>query len=157
RATRASREAKEQTAVSQAVKSFLTEDLLSPRDPHLDRPYDPKRKAAVYRAAEAVEGRFKDQPLTEAEGRYSLGFAFGEWEESAEAVKQLEKAVELFTRFRGREHSNTIAAESFLAYAYSDLEQTEKSEQVMADAIAKARRLSHSETLLAQALLLRGR
>jgi serine/threonine protein kinase/tetratricopeptide (TPR) repeat protein len=68
-----------------------------------------------------VHQNFSEQPLVEARLRLTLGTSFGNLGEAKIALEQIERAHELFVKYRGPEHPDTLASMSGLALVYADL------------------------------------
>ena len=134
RATRAERDAA-------AISAFLQNDLLgqadlsnqpgegSGRDPDL------KVRTLLDRAARTVEGKFKDQPRTVAAIRLTLGKAYRGLGNYAEAQRQLERSVELYTDELGANHPDTLASKSSLAYLYGAQAKHDQAERLSLDVV----------------------
>src|SRR5262249_33407036 len=121
-------EAEEQTALANAVKGFLKDDVLLLADPAtqqqdgmLDYDAQVTLRDVVLRAAERIEGKFADRPLVEAEMRHTLGFTL-HWMGRADlAVRQCERARDLHTQLLGPDHPTTLRSMCNLANTYAAL------------------------------------
>ena len=80
------------------------------------------RDVTLLKAVEAslpyVDKGFRDQPLVEARLRMTLGRSFTYLSEARQAAAQFERARDLYTRLRGRDHPDTISAVENLALCY---------------------------------------
>jgi tetratricopeptide (TPR) repeat protein len=79
---------------------------------------DIKVRTLLDRAADKIVGRFDKQPLVEAEIRRTLSRTYAELGESAEGIRHLQRATELFTRTLGPEHPNTLWAKEDMALMF---------------------------------------
>ena len=156
RATRAEQEAKKQASIARTVKAFVTDELLVPMDPAMNLNYDAKKAAIVGRAANALQGQFTNQPLIEAEIRFSLGKAFNSANDYTNAISQLELARGIFSRLCGVANSNTLSTAINLAEAYYAVDRRQEAIAVLTDAIAAGRTAPDLALALAGALGLRG-
>jgi eukaryotic-like serine/threonine-protein kinase len=124
RAVAAERTATDEAAISRAVSSFLTDDLLRQADSTAQAGTDTapnpdlKMREALDRAGEKVGPRFKAQPATEAAVRSAIGAAYLGVGDFAKGVLHYERAVELRKAALGSEHRATLEAMSSLAAAY---------------------------------------
>jgi serine/threonine protein kinase/tetratricopeptide (TPR) repeat protein len=116
--------AEQEAAISKAVNDFLQEDLLGQADvgnqPGGGQRRDPdvKVRTLLDRAARAVEGKFAEQPETEAAIRLTLGTTYRALGRYAEAQPHLERSVRLRTDRLGADHPDTLASKLSLAGLY---------------------------------------
>jgi eukaryotic-like serine/threonine-protein kinase len=124
KARRAEAQAKQQSAIAQAVNDFLQNDLLAQASaatqagPSVKPDPDLKVRTALDRAAERVEGRFAKQPEVEAAIRNTIGQTYTDLGVFPEAQKQLERAVDVQRRVLGAEHPDTLKSMNNLAVVY---------------------------------------
>ncbi len=117
RATRA-----EKTAA--AVSAFLQNDLLGQADlanqpgEGAGRDPDVTVRTLLDRAAQTIEGKFREEPLTEAAIRLTVGKAYRALGHYPEGQRQLERSVELYATRLGGDDPVTLDAKSNLAYLY---------------------------------------
>lgn len=83
-----------EAAHARAVNQFLVEDLLATVNPLDQGEGDPSMREVLSRAARALDGRFENQPATEAAVRLMLARSFSELGDWAQAQAQL-NAVEV--------------------------------------------------------------
>jgi tetratricopeptide (TPR) repeat protein len=127
KARRAEAQAKQQSAIAQAVNDFLQNDLLAQASaatqagPRAKPDPDLKVRTALDRAAERIEGKFARQPEVEAAIRDTIGQTYTDLGLYTEAGKQLERALDLRRRVSGPEHPDTLGTAGNLAALY-DLE-----------------------------------
>jgi len=124
KARRAEAQAKQQSAIAQAVNDFLQNDLLAQASaatqsgPSAKPDPDLKVRTALDRAAERIEGKFAKQPEVQAAIRNTIGQTYTDLGLYPEAGRQLERAVDLRRRVLGPEHPDTLTALNNLAVAY---------------------------------------
>jgi eukaryotic-like serine/threonine-protein kinase len=156
KARRAEAQAKQQSAIAQAVNDFLRNDLLaqassSAQSGLIARP-DPdlKVRTALDRAAERIEGKFAKQPEVEAAIRNTIGETYTDLAIYPEAAKQLERAVDLSRRVLGPEHPDTLTATNNLAMIYRDQGKYPAAEALESRTLEARRRVlgpEHPDTL----------
>jgi hypothetical protein len=126
RAEKAEGQAKEEAAIAGAVNDFLQQDLLGQANignqPLSSGGTERNRNITVSelldRAAQGIEGKFAQQPLTEAAIRLTLGNTYYSLSRFAEAQPQLERSVQLRTAQLGADHSDTLDSKNQLAELY---------------------------------------
>ncbi|HEX3877487.1 MAG TPA: serine/threonine-protein kinase [Bryobacteraceae bacterium] len=113
--------ANEEAAVAQAVNDFLQNDLLAQasaaKQAGLGASPDPdlKVRTTLDRAAARITGRFDRQPEVEAAILTTIGQTYVDLGLYPEARKQLERALELYRRVRGRQNPKTLQSMRQLA------------------------------------------
>ena len=119
-ARRAEAQAKQQSAIAQAVNGFLQNDLLGQASAYNQSKPDPdiKVRTVLDRAAGRIQGKFSKQPEVEAAIRNTIGRTYMDLGLYPEAAKQLEAAVDLRRRALGREHPDTLHSITSLANVY---------------------------------------
>jgi non-specific serine/threonine protein kinase/serine/threonine-protein kinase len=159
---KAEKEQKEiEAAISQAVSTFVQEDLLGQAAAELQtqpgRPADgeeqvrPDRdvkvRALLDRAAERVGVRFKDQPKVEAAIRLTIGNAYRALGEYAKARPHLEKALQIRRTELPAGHPDTLAAINSLAYLYFQMGGglRDRAEPLLIEALEGCRRTLPSD------------
>jgi tetratricopeptide (TPR) repeat protein/tRNA A-37 threonylcarbamoyl transferase component Bud32 len=152
RATRA-----ERTAA--AVSEFLQNDLLGQADlanqpgEGSGRDPDVKVRTLLDRAAQAIEGKFTDEPLTEAAIRLTIGKAYRALGQYAEGQRQLERSVALYAARLGADHAVTLDSKSNLAYLYGAQGRFDLAEP-LSEEVVRGRTIrlggDHPETLVSK-------
>lgn len=99
--------AKRGEKMADTLHKFLVRDLLSQQD-RLIGQRDMTLREALNRGAEAIEYRFKDQPVEEGVIRRSLGELYDSLGEFASADSMLWSAYELHRQHLGDEHDQTL-------------------------------------------------
>ncbi len=136
------RETEMQAAIARAVNDFLQNDLLSQADANRQRlggktvgDPDVKVRTLLDRSAETIVGKFRDQPLTEAAIRLTIGEAYRALGRFEEATVQLERAAQLRTAELGIDHRDTLAVKNLLGLLYKDRGKYELAESLFKDAL----------------------
>jgi tetratricopeptide (TPR) repeat protein len=124
RARKAEQEAKDERAVSDAVREFLQQDLLAQASPESAPEPDVKLRTVLDLASEKVEGRFTNQPVVEAGIRMTLAETYHGLGEYAAMERHARRALELFRARVGETNTATLRAMSTLGDAYMHNGQT---------------------------------
>jgi serine/threonine protein kinase/tetratricopeptide (TPR) repeat protein len=149
RATRA-----EKTAA--AVSEFLQNDLLGQADLANQPGEGPGRdpdvtvRTLLDRAALRIEGKFQQEPLTEAAIRLTIGKAYRALGHYPEGQRQLERSVELYAARLGADHPATLDSKSNLAYLYGAQGRYDRAEPLSEEVVkGRTARLGaeHPDTL----------
>jgi Tfp pilus assembly protein PilF len=143
-AEKAEKKASQEAAISQAVNLFLQRDLLGQADianqpfqgPQAERNPHITVAELLDRAGQAIEGRFKDQPQTEAQIRLTLGKTYLGVGKYGPAQRHLERAVALQAAELGATHPNTLAGKHHLALAYTNLGKLDEAEALYREVLA---------------------
>ena len=139
-----------EAATAKAVNEFLQNDLLAQASPNSsglkDKP-DPdlKVRTALDRAASRIQGRFENQPLVEAAIRQTIGATYMDLGHSAEAMQQVERALELRRRVLGEQHRETLDTINRLGEGYWAQGQYPRAEQLYTKALDLQRRTLGAE------------
>ncbi len=133
-------EAQRQAAIAQAVNEFLNDDLLAAADPE-QQGRDVTVRAVLDRAAQAIEGRFGDEPLVEAAVRATLGETYHRLGADAAGVELLERAVALYRAQLGEDHLRTLHAMNWLGLTYAVLGRYVEAEDLLLRGVEGRRRL----------------
>ncbi len=111
-------EARQQTQRAVEVTRFLNDNVLSSGDPFLGEAHQKRTiKEALDDAAASLQGRFPDDPMTEASIRMALGTVYIHIIESAEAETQWRRVVELLAQHVAPSDSRLIESRYWLAVA----------------------------------------
>ncbi len=154
KARRAEAQAKQQSAIAQAVNDFLQKDLLAQASSFNQSRPDPdmKVRSALDRAAQNIEGKFKDQPEVEAAIRSTIGETYSDLGLYADSRKQLEKALELSRGSLGPDNLKTLqimVSLGWLAQEQGHIEEAEKLQKQALDAGRRALGATNPTTLTA--------
>ncbi len=123
KARRAEAQARQQSAIAQAVNDFLQHDLLEQasavaQSPNTKLDPDLKVRTALDRAAQRIGGKFAKQPEVEAAIRTTIGQTYTELGLYPEASQQLERALDLQRQTLGPEHPDTLKSMNSLAIVF---------------------------------------
>ncbi len=135
------REARQQADIAKAVSDFLQHDLLGQADVSLQpggtqgRDPDVKVRTLLDRTAERLNGRFADQPLTEAAIRMTLAATYRNLGFSAEAQPHADRAAMLRIAGLGQNHHDALQAKLVQAILYYDLGQYDRTESACHDVL----------------------
>jgi tetratricopeptide (TPR) repeat protein len=150
RATRAERAAREQTVralasearanreaeTAKAVKSFLTEQLLS-ANPYVQPAINPDhRRVLLEQVAQNIEGKFAQQPEVEDEIRFALLVGFVGVADSTNTLRQSERLLVLRRKRLGNTHDDTIEMMAYVAMNYMFLGEKAQAEKLLQEAAA---------------------
>ena len=139
RAVAAERIAGQQAAIAQAVNDFLNDDLLAAVSPEkLGR--DVTMRQVLDHAAEAVEGRFEDEPLVAAAIHATLGETYHALGDYAAATPHFEQALELRRMELGEDHRATLTSMCDLATMYKVQGRYDEAEPLYVDSLEGRRR-----------------
>ena len=139
KARRAEHAAREQAETAKTVKDFLVRELVGRADSWMFQVYDPTNRIIVERVAQAVEGKFTNQPIVEAEVRYALGEAFSGMGDYTRAAAQHERVYALRTLSLGVAHSDTLVAAAAVAFDWHSLGRDREAFPLLDENIAAAR------------------
>jgi len=143
---------------ARAISDFLRQDVMAQASadtqarPDTKPDPDLKVRTALDRAATRIEGKFANQPLVEASIRQTIGNTYDDLGLYPEALRQLERALELRRRELGEEHPDTLASMFALGWVYQMTSKYDKAEPLLARTLEVRRRVlgeSHSTTLSA--------
>jgi non-specific serine/threonine protein kinase/serine/threonine-protein kinase len=146
------RVAKQREADTRAVLDFFEKMILAAaRPPEAGGlGHDVTLRRALEVALAAVETRFKGQPSIEAHLRYTLGESFEHLGDDKVAAGQYARALELWTRYLGPDHFNTLHGMNNLAGSYLRLGRPAEALKLFDQALAitKAKHgADHPDTL----------
>jgi serine/threonine protein kinase/tetratricopeptide (TPR) repeat protein len=136
--------AEDEAAISRAVSEFLQKDLLGQADirnqPLPGGAAGRNRNITVGelldRASKGIEGKFADQPLTEAAIRQTLGTTYRGLGRFAEAQPHLERSVQLRTAKLGLDHPDTLSSKQALADLFLFQDNRDQGESLLKEVIA---------------------
>jgi serine/threonine protein kinase/tetratricopeptide (TPR) repeat protein len=142
-----------------AVSEFLQNDLLGQADlanqpgEAAGRDPDVRVRTLLDRAAQTVEGKFADEPLTEAAIRLTIGKAYRALGRYPDGQRQLERSVELYADRLGADDPVTLDSKSSLAYLYGAQGRYDLAEPLSEQVVrGRAARLgpNHPDTLVSK-------
>ncbi len=130
-------ESERQTAIAQAINSFLNNDLLAAVDPENTAQRDITMREVLNKAAMRIEGAFESQPAVEASIRMTIGKTLSSLGDYKESSPHLIRAIELLRSSVGENHSDTLIAMGMLARLYDQQGQYEEAEKLYLETIDK--------------------
>jgi len=117
----ASRQARENAAIADAVNRFFNQDVLGAASPYaMNGKREPTVREAVDHAAARIDQRLADQPVVEAAVRMAIGQVYGESMLITQAIEQERRAVTLFEQQLGPQDPRTQQARYRLATDLTD-------------------------------------
>ncbi len=122
-AEQARKEAETRRQESETVLAFFQNNVLAtarPKGQEGGLGIDVTIRAAVDAAEPTIAGSFTDKPLVEAALRSTLGLTYLYLGETELAIRQHERARQLYESKMGREHPDTLTSMNNLATAYAD-------------------------------------
>lgn len=127
-ALEASREAREQAALAEAVTDFFNREVLSAAAPYeqMDDTAPLTVREAVDRALARIGDRFANQPATEGAIRATIGRVYGELTDLPAAIEQHRRAVALLRQSLGAAHPRTLQAQYRLAQDLTEASQLDE-------------------------------
>lgn len=147
----ASRQARENAAIADAVNRFFNEDVLAAASPYASGGRrEPTLREAIDQAVEHIDRRLADQPVVEATVRMTIGQVYGESMQIARAIEQERRAVALFEQHLGREDPRTQQARYRLATDLTDDSRFDEARSLIeaTDAVRTRLRQDDAETTL---------
>ncbi len=133
RAEAAEKRATAEAATSRAVKSFLTDQLFKAHPFETSATNHANRRILLDEIAQAIEGRFADQPLVELEIREALAKGLVGFGETAKVIQQSERMLELRRLHHPPGHSAILGDLGYLAINYLHTGRRDKCEQLLAE------------------------
>lgn len=151
KALAASRAARENAAVADAVNRFFNQDVLGAASPYSQTgKSEPTVREAIDGAVARIDERLRDQPIVEATVRMAIGQAYGEAMQIAKAIEQERLAVALFEKHLGLDDPRTQQARYRLATDLTDNSRFDEARTLIeeTDALRARRGLADLETTL---------
>lgn len=146
-------EAQRQAANAEATLAFLTNDLLAAVDPSNAQGRELTVREALDAAAARLPGRFPNAPLIEAALRYTLGETYLNLDRTAEAERELQRALALRTAALGPDHLDTLRVASAVGVLLEQENKPAESLAVRQDILRRAEQNyghDHQRTLAAR-------
>jgi serine/threonine protein kinase len=122
-------------AESQSIADFLTNDVLASVSKVIGR--DATAADILGLASESLEGRFKDQPLVEADICWRLGRTYTKLGDHRAAIPHMVRSYQLRKEQFGEHRNPTIYTKNYLALAYLNAGQYSEAE-LLFDELIKA-------------------
>jgi len=142
--------AEREAARAGAVSEFLIGGLLASVDPGESQDHELTMREVLDNAAAGLDGRFENQPLTEAAVRSMIGSMYEKLSRPIESEAQQRKVIELYERSHGPTHPSTIIAMDQLATSLMSQRRIEEARIVLDEEIERIRA---ADTIDQEALL----
>ena len=133
--------AQRQARISEAVSSFLRNDLIASVSPTNAMGRKVTIRSFLDTAGENLEAKFKDQPLVEAAIRDTLGNTYRHLGDFTAAERHLERACRLHQEQLGLEDTRTLASMSGLIWVYFSQGRYVEAQQLAGKAFKAKRRM----------------
>ena len=151
-ARRAEAQARQQSAIAQAVNDFLQNDLLGQASAYNQSKPDPeiKVRTVLDRAAQRIQGKFEKQPEVEAAIRDTIGQTYTDLGLYPEARKQFEQGLDFERRALGEKDPQILKIMSRLGRVAELQGKYPEAEALLGQAVAIERRVlgpEHPDTL----------
>jgi serine/threonine protein kinase/tetratricopeptide (TPR) repeat protein len=147
RARRAEHRADADSAVSQAVVSFLEHDLLEQAAPNEQPDRDIKLRTVVERAADKVSERFKGRPEAELGIRETLAQTYESLGDYPSEQVELDRAIELSKAVHGLDDERTLADLGQKAQLLARVGRLEDGRRLLTDVIREESRIFGPDAL----------
>ncbi len=138
-------ESERQTAIAQAINSFLNNDLLAAVDPDNTSQREITMREVLDKAASRIDGSFDDQPVVEAAIRMTIGTTLSSLGDYKASQPHLLRAVALQKSSLGENHKDTLIAMGLLARLYNQMGQHEDAEKLYLEIIDKQNLGKHED------------
>jgi serine/threonine protein kinase len=138
---RARGEAERQAKISDAVSSFLRDDLLASVNPARGKGRDVTVRSFLDTASENLNGKFKNEPLVEASIRDTLGWTYRMLGELKAAEPHLERSVQLRQEHLGPEHLDTLDSVGHLAWLRCGQGRNKEAAELLEEGMSSCRRV----------------
>ncbi len=129
-----------QARISEAVSSFLRNDLLASVDPARGKGRDVTIRSFLDTASENLNGKFKNEPLVEASIRDTLGWTYRMLGELKAAEPHLELAFQIRQEHLGVAHPDTLSSVDHLAWLRSGQGRNKEAAELLEEAMSACRR-----------------
>jgi serine/threonine protein kinase len=142
--------AQRQARISEAVSSFLRDDLLASVDPVKAQGRDVTIRSFLDTASESLNGKFNNEPLVEASIRRTLGWTYRNLGELKAAEPHLERALQIRQEHLGVEHPDTLTSMGRLAWLRLGQGRNKEAAELLEKALSTSRRVlgeEHGNTL----------
>jgi serine/threonine protein kinase len=137
--------AQRQARISEAVSSFLRNDLLASVNPDRRKGREVTVRSFLDTASKNLKGKFKNEPLVEASIRDTLGWTYRELGESKAAEPHLERALQIRQEHLGAEHTETLDSMARLGWVYCDQSRNVEAAELLVKALVISRRVHGNE------------
>lgn len=142
-------EAQRQASISDEVNKLLQDDLLRSAKPEQSG-HETTVREVLDNAAEALKGRFENEPLIKAEIHHTLTETFSSLGALEETVLHAEQVLRIYRAELGGEHADTLHAMNDLALGHSAQDRFAEAATLALSSVAGHRRVlgdEHPHTL----------
>lgn len=115
----AEQSANEKAAIATAVTEFLNDDLLSQASPTKSPDPQLQVRSVFKQALEAMQDRFREQPMVKASLLHTIGVASGYLADITQSKTALAEALKLRQGQLGADHPDTLETQSVLGEVYT--------------------------------------
>ena len=137
--------AEHQAQISEAVSTFLRNDLLASVDPGKGKGRDVTVRSFLDTASESLNGKFKNEPFVEASIRDTIGTTYRNLGEHKAAEPHLERALRIRQEYLGADHLDTLNSVGILAWLRCDQARYKEAAELLEEAISTSRRVLGEE------------
>jgi serine/threonine-protein kinase len=141
----AQREAEQQAATREAVAEFYNIQLLGRANPSIAKGKDPTIREVLHNAAQAIPGKYPDQPLAEASVRVTVAQLYFALDELEEAESHARPGLELYQTHLGKDHQLSLRALNTLAEVLTAQSRWAEAEPLAREALERRRRVFGEE------------
>jgi len=137
--------AERQARISEAVSTFLRNDLILSVSPTRTMGREVTVRSFLDTVSENLEAKFKDEPLVEASIRDTLGYTYRILNDYGKAEVHLKRAILLHQEHLGFEDPKTLKSMSGLVWVYLGQGRCVEAEKLAAKALRISRSLFNEE------------
>jgi len=134
-------ELEQQKAITDAINTFYTDEVLGFANPERSRAVDVTIGEALERAAAGIEQRFADAPLVEAKIRHALGYYYHQRSEYEKAEPHLDRAWRLRDEILGAEHLDSLLSKRDYANCLNWMRRLDEALVIFEEVLAIQRRI----------------
>jgi len=132
--------AQRQAQISEAVSSFLRDDLLASVNPDRGSDLEVTVSSFLDTASGNLDGKFTNEPLVEASIRDTIGWTYRMLGEYKAAEPHLERALQIRQEHLGEAHLDTLDSVSHLAWLRNDQGRNTEAAELLEEVITTCRR-----------------
>ncbi len=133
--------AQRQARISEAVSSFLREDLLASVHPDRSRGRDVTVRSFLDTASESLNGKFDNEPLVEASLQDTIGWTYRNLGDLKAAEPHLERALQIRQKHLGSEHPDTLSSVGHFAWLRCGQGRNTEAAELLEESLAISRRI----------------
>ena len=125
-----SNRSEQQAKISMAATNLLHNNRITYVESRLVEGHEVTVRSFLDTVSESIEGKFENEPLTEASVRRTLGEIYWLLSKNKAAEQHLERALQIYQKQLGEEHIDTLDAMNRLAKVYKGMGRFEKAEEL---------------------------